>query len=72
MSAFAAGPGAAGQLVNLFAGRDLDWLLEFRAGTRRDHPFLVWEPFEGERQVWTYGQFRDRVLRVAAGMPVAA
>ncbi len=55
-------------LVNPFAGRDVDWLVDFRAETRGDHPFLVWEPFEGERQTWTYRQFRDRVLRVAAGL----
>ncbi|QQS12548.1 MAG: AMP-binding protein [Rhodospirillales bacterium] len=54
--------------VNPFAGRDVNWLLDFRAGTRGDHPFLVWEPFEGAREVWTYARFRDRVLRVAAGL----
>ena len=57
-----------GRIVNPFAGRDVNWLLDFRAETRRDHPYLIWEPFEGERQVWTYGQFRDRVLRLAAGL----
>ena len=56
------------QIVNPFAGRDVNWLLDFRAETRGDHPFLIWEPFEGERSVWTYRQFRDRVLRVAAGL----
>jgi carnitine-CoA ligase len=55
-------------IVNPFAGRDVNWLLDFRAETRGDHPFLVWEPFEGERQTWTYRQFRERVLRVAAGL----
>jgi carnitine-CoA ligase len=55
-------------IVNPFAGRDVNWLLDFRAATRADHPFLIWEPFEGERQTWTYRQFRDRVLRVAAGL----
>jgi crotonobetaine/carnitine-CoA ligase len=61
---------ARGRIVNPFAGRDVNWLLDMRADTRRDHPFLVWEPFEGERQTWTYGQFRDRVLRLAAGLQV--
>lgn len=55
-------------IVNPFAGRDVNWLLDFRAETRGDHPFLIWEPFAGERQAWTYRQFRDRVLRVAAGL----
>jgi crotonobetaine/carnitine-CoA ligase len=37
-------------LVNPFAGRDVNWLLDFRVETRGDHPFLVWEPFDGERR----------------------
>ena len=61
-------PQDARPLVNPFAGRDVNWLLDFRAETRGDHPFLVWEPFDGERREWTYRQFRDRVLRVAAGL----
>lgn len=60
-------PTATG-IVNPFEGRDVNWLLDFRAETRGTHPFLVWEPFEGERQVWTYAQFRDKVLRLAAGL----
>ena len=54
--------------VHPFAGRDVNWLLDFRAETRGDHPFLVWEPFHGERRVWTYAAFRQRVLEVAAGL----
>ncbi len=54
--------------VHPFAGRDVNWLLDFRAETRADHPFLIWEPFHGPRQVWTYAQFRQRVLEVAAGL----
>jgi crotonobetaine/carnitine-CoA ligase len=56
------------EIVNPFASRDVNWLLDFRAETRADHPFLIWEPFEGQRAVWTYRQFRDRVLRVSAGL----
>ena len=56
------------QMINPFAGRDVNWLLDMRAETRGTHPFLVWEPFEGERQVWTYAAFREKVLRVAAGL----
>ena len=58
----------ARRMVNPFAGRDVNWLLDFRAETRGDHPFLIWEPFEGARQAWTYRQFRDRVMRVASGL----
>ncbi|MGI9411113.1 MAG: AMP-binding protein, partial [Hyphomicrobiaceae bacterium] len=56
------------RIVNPFAGRDVNWLLDYRAQSRRDHPFLVWEPFTGERRIWTYGEFRAQVLRVAAGL----
>jgi len=51
-----------GHIVNPFAGRDVSWLLDFRAEVSAGHPYLVWEPFEGPRQAWTYRQFRDRVL----------
>jgi carnitine-CoA ligase len=59
---------ARGRAVNPFAGRDVNWLVDMRAESRPDHPFLVWEPFAGERQIWTYKQFRDRTVRVAAGL----
>lgn len=55
-------------IVNPFAGRDVNWLLDYRAETRPDHTFLVWEPFEGQRQTWSYLEFRDKVLSVAAGL----
>jgi len=29
-----------------FAGLDVPWLLRMRAETRRDHPFLIWAPFD--------------------------
>lgn len=54
--------------VHPFAGRDVNWLLDERARTRGGHPFMIWEPFSGARQVWTYDAFRARVLRVAAGL----
>ena len=37
-------------IVNPFAGRDVNWLLDFRAETRGHHTFLIWEPFAGERR----------------------
>jgi carnitine-CoA ligase len=61
-------PNHSDVIVNPFAGRDVNWLVDFRAETRADHTFLIWEPFAGERQTWTYRQFRDRVMRVAAGL----
>jgi len=51
-----------------FMGMDVAWLLEQRALTRRDHPFLIWVPFEGPEQRYTYGQFVARVQRIAGGL----
>jgi carnitine-CoA ligase len=50
-----------------FSGMDVPWLLEARARSRASHPFLVWSPFTGAEQVWTYSQFLARVQRIAAG-----
>lgn len=51
-----------------FVGRDLGWLLDTHAQARPEHPFLVWEPFDGSRQVWSYLQFRQDALRIATGL----
>ena len=59
---------ARAQIINPFAGRDVNWLLDYRAESRGDHPFLVWEPFDAPRRVWTYAEFRRDVLRLAAGL----
>ncbi|HYM32532.1 MAG TPA: AMP-binding protein [Candidatus Cybelea sp.] len=56
------------QHVHPFAGMDLASLLAARTEERGDHPFLIWEPFEGERLSLSYRQFRDRARRVAAGL----
>ena len=54
--------------IHPFHGLDVNWLVDSRAETRGAHPFLVWEPFAGERRTWTYAQFRADVLQVAAGL----
>lgn len=51
-----------------FRGLDVAELVRIRARTRPDHPFLIWEPFEGQSETLTYAGFYDRVLRLAAGM----
>ena len=51
-----------------FSGMDVPWLVETRAATRRDHPFLIWEPFEGPAETITYGQFHARIGRLAGGL----
>jgi len=36
--------------------------------SRRDHPFLIWAPFEAPARKWSYGEFHDRVGALAAGL----
>src|ERR1700683_1898628 len=57
-------PGAVGP----FAGMDVPWLLRMRARARRDHPFLIWAPFDAPARIWRYGEFHDRVGALAAGL----
>jgi carnitine-CoA ligase len=54
--------------VGPFAGLDVPWLLSMRAQSRRDHPFLIWAPFDAPARAWTYGEFHDRVGALAAGL----
>lgn len=51
-----------------FEGHDVATLIDERATTRGDHPFLVWEPFGGEGRRWSYAAFRADVRRFAAGL----
>src|SRR3954470_7967629 len=59
---------AAAGIVGPFDGLDVPWLLKMRAESRRDHPFLIWAPFEGAARSWTYGEFHDRAGALAAGL----
>ena len=54
--------------VGPFAGLDVPWLVALRARSRRDHPFLIWEPFEGPGETLSYGAFHERVGSLAAGL----
>jgi crotonobetaine/carnitine-CoA ligase len=51
-----------------FVGMDVPWLLERRAATRRDHPFIVWAPFDAPSESISYGAFHARVERIAGGL----
>ncbi|MBI5260437.1 MAG: AMP-binding protein [Bradyrhizobium sp.] len=55
-------------VVGPFAGLDVPWLLRMRAEVRRDHPFLIWAPFDAPARRYTYGEFHDRVGALAAGL----
>lgn len=59
---------AAPGIVGPFAGLDVPWLLRMRAETRRDHPFLIWAPFDAPARIWNYGEFHERVGALAAGL----
>ena len=59
---------AAPGIVGPFANLDVPWLLRMRAESRRNHPFLVWAPFEGPSRNWTYGQFATDAARLAGGL----
>ncbi len=51
-----------------FMNFDIAHLLQRQAEVRGGHPFLIWEPFEGDRKVWSYVEFYDATCRVAAGL----
>lgn len=51
-----------------FDGLNLNLLLEQRALDRRDHPFLIWAPFDGPPKTWSYGDFATDAARLASGM----
>src|ERR1700730_13248420 len=57
-------------VVGPFAGMDVPWLLRMRAGTRRDHPFLIWGPFAAPTRIGANGYFHHRGGRLAAGLKV--
>jgi carnitine-CoA ligase len=59
---------AAPGIVGPFAGLDVPWLLAMRAQSRKDHPFLIWAPFDAPPRTWTYGEFHERVGALAAGL----
>jgi carnitine-CoA ligase len=64
MSISQAAPGVVGP----FAGMDVPWLLRMRSQSRRDHPFLIWAPFDAPARIWAYGEFHDHVGALAAGL----
>jgi carnitine-CoA ligase len=54
--------------INPVAGRCVPWLLSQQASRRPDHPFLIWEPFDGPAASWTYAAFARDVERLATGL----
>jgi len=54
--------------LHVFTGCDVPWLLDQQAVARPDKTFLVWEPFEGCRQSWTYREFCTETRAFAVGL----
>jgi crotonobetaine/carnitine-CoA ligase len=60
-------------VISPFDGLDVPWLLKMRAEVRRDHPFLIWAPFDAPARKWSYGEFHERVgARSQRALPNAA
>ncbi|ACT60264.1 AMP-binding protein [Hirschia baltica] len=55
-------------ILNPFLGWDVRSLLERQAKIHADKTFLVWEPFEGVSEEWSYSRFVERIGRFAAGL----
>ena len=55
-------------VVHPFMGRDAAFLLDARARQRGDHPMLIWAPFAGEGETWSYAKFAHDVARIAGGL----
>src|SRR5688572_10947030 len=51
-----------------FEGQDIRSLIDAQAARRADHPWLIWEPFQDEGHVMSYGQFALAVRQFAAGL----
>ncbi len=54
--------------VSPFAGQDIGTWLAGLARRRRDHPFLIFAPFDAAPTQLTYAAFVDAVARVACGL----
>jgi crotonobetaine/carnitine-CoA ligase len=54
--------------LNAFSGRDVAMLLDGHAQSRGAHPFLIWEPFDYPSQTWSYAEFAQDTVRLAAGL----
>lgn len=50
----------------MFAGRDVPWLVQEWATKTPDKDFLVWEPFDGQTECWSFARFAKEVDAVAS------
>ncbi len=56
------------QALTPFEGMDIRTLIDGQAARRGAHPWLIWEPFEGEGRTWSYADFAVTIRRFAAGL----
>ncbi len=56
------------RFLNPFYGTDAAACLRERAAMSGDRPFLIWAPFEGTGETWTWARFEDDVARMAGGL----
>ena len=52
----------------LAEGRDIPWLLRTQAERFPDKVFLIWEPFSGPSESWSYQRLLDESLALAGGL----
>ncbi|MBP7063623.1 AMP-binding protein [Ferrovibrio sp.] len=51
-----------------FEGLNLNWLLAAQAQARREHPFIIFEPFDRPARSISYGEFYDLACQLAQGL----
>ena len=54
--------------IHPFVGMDAASHLRERAAMHPDKTFLIWAPFEGAHETWTWARFEDDVARLAGGL----
>ncbi len=57
-----------GAALTGFEGQDIRTLFDERTAARGEHPFVIWEPFEGQGRSWSYAEFGLALSRFAAGL----
>ncbi|USG61950.1 AMP-binding protein [Sneathiella marina] len=53
---------------SMVEGRDVPWLLDQWVTRNPDKPFLVWEPFDGRRKIYTYAEVGQKVDALAGAL----
>jgi len=54
--------------INSMAGIDIPWMLGQWANRTPDKPCLIWAPFEGNHQTWSYSELLVEATQIAAGL----